>query len=267
MIIIKKRGFTLIELLVVISIIALLIGILLPALTRARKSARMGGCLNNLHQIMVANGMYQDDNNEELPIRLPYSTRMYSNYNFGGRYPAEASTQKGFAVYPYDRPLNPYAHPNTPLGDKNTPKKDFEDKTLWNFPIFECPDDRSYTYQTSDPQGYSNILSCYYQIGTSYLFNCLWFDILSDHPKAVDWEKGKLMFARARLVYPSQFVGFYDDPCDYNFWRHKSAPYTHHGAKDTNSLTFLDGHAKQVVTEVDVYNTSEYFLIFPELLQ
>ncbi|MCC5828618.1 MAG: prepilin-type N-terminal cleavage/methylation domain-containing protein [Phycisphaeraceae bacterium] len=61
------RGFTLIELLVVISIIALLIGILLPALAGARDAARNTQCLANLRSIFQAGMGYSVDNNERLP--------------------------------------------------------------------------------------------------------------------------------------------------------------------------------------------------------
>jgi len=64
------RAFTLIELLVVISIFALLISLLLPALEGARDSARKILCANNLRQLGVVVPIYADDNNDRLPPAL-----------------------------------------------------------------------------------------------------------------------------------------------------------------------------------------------------
>ncbi|MGJ8637075.1 MAG: type II secretion system protein [Phycisphaerales bacterium] len=62
-----RRGFTLIELLVVIAIVALLIGMLMPALSGARDSARSVKCLASMRSLGVAMSLYSEDNEGLMP--------------------------------------------------------------------------------------------------------------------------------------------------------------------------------------------------------
>jgi prepilin-type N-terminal cleavage/methylation domain-containing protein len=67
---VKKRGFTLIELLVVVAIIALLISILLPSLSRARELAKRAVCASNLRGIGQGMHIYANDNDEWFPAHF-----------------------------------------------------------------------------------------------------------------------------------------------------------------------------------------------------
>ena len=116
----RRAGFTLIELLVVIAIIAILAGLLLPALSRAKLKAQGIQCMSNRRQLMLAWRMYVDDARE----RLPYSK--------GGPYQWMSGTLD----------YNPGNRSNW------DPSVDIEKSPLWrycgkNAAVFKCPADRS----------------------------------------------------------------------------------------------------------------------------
>lgn len=262
----RVRGFTLIELLVVISIIALLIGLLLPALTRAREAARQAQCLAQMKQLAVANTIYQDENNDKMPIVV--GSGYYSSYTHGGRMGINGpAVPLGANLEPWKRPLNPYVHPNLPRGEGENRAK-LQNEEFYNFPVFACPADKSFNYQESGGV-LKNGFSAYQAVGTSYMYNMAWLtpDGNTVGARPLTWDEGVKYYQYARLQYPSRFVAFFEDPMDYKFWKWEPVPVTHHGVPEQHSFVCLDGSAKALTVPWDKPITPTYAVLFEEQLQ
>jgi prepilin-type N-terminal cleavage/methylation domain-containing protein/prepilin-type processing-associated H-X9-DG protein len=125
------KAFTLIELLVVIAIIALLIGILLPALSGAQGSARSIKCVSNLRSLAMGVHSFADENKDKLPrsshsagfSALPWGATLYEPFTGrafeGTSYSWENAgwwdATNTFYRCPHDRRQSPIAQPGLPF--------------------------------------------------------------------------------------------------------------------------------------------------------
>lgn len=193
-----RRGFTLIELVFVVAVGAVLLMVLLPAAHRGRMASGVQGSVDRLRRITWAAQEYHIDHAGQVPLRgAQYSNGQLSGWDtwaFGGK---NCGTFWGggqgsfFDETAYSRPLNPYVYAGSitvPLGYVNTGSGSTwtffhghptpADRASLQIRVFQSPGDRvsyegsgGFMYGTANPN-----VSCYDDIGTSYVTNMSWWD-------------------------------------------------------------------------------------------
>lgn len=97
---IESNGITLLELVIVMSILTLLLLLILPAVTSARKRGNDAVCISRMRQILAAISMYRQDNNQDFPRRLR-PIMIYTNSQEVFACPSDPTPEgiSGFSVY------------------------------------------------------------------------------------------------------------------------------------------------------------------------
>ena len=232
----KKRHFTLIELLIVVAIIAILAAILLPALQRAKRSARIVMCINNLKQISFAGTMYLDDNDE-------FFSGIEVNGGKGANgYPMYASVGKrggrGEANFSAK-----YRMCNAYLGVT----EDVED-----MPIASCPMD-------DDKFGNSSQDSIYDALGSSYVSNSRTNDMFGQYNDFVITSNktvnlSKISTDPSLMVYFIETTGWHRARIGLIQYGYANS---HHDQEEFG-MSFLDGHVINIQIKEDADLTDDY---------
>ncbi len=301
----RRQGFTLIELLVVIAIIALLIAMLLPALGKSRKAARLLVSMSNLKQQNVASGSYRDDYKGFMPCTLTYvrgSTPWskinpstppdtylegWCTWSYGGKNSVSKSDYAGgtnFDVEAADRPLNPYVYPQLKFDSPEVGgvtwsfpmvptafkmPKGFADRNVAQATVFRDPSDKLDYQQNWPNPDTKNFLSAYDAVGNTYQFNAKWWNPIMSKVgnffKAFNF--GAARMAQADNFQPSRFVWMHDQTADLVV---NSGPKFRlkNGYDDYNKsvMGFMDGHGAYLdVQGGNVFSTEKYTFVFEDL--
>ena len=205
---------TLIELLVVIAIIAILAGMLLPALNNAKARSRAILCISNLKQVSLHLKAYTEDYNEWL---MPYS--FYAMYNNGASFPAGLPGGQYYFMLKYLKYIN-YT------------RSALESPTSYSTE-FKCKDDKRRTNQ-GGVSYVMNAMICQYKGASSYILAKL---TQIKHPtKTLHFAEGQYALTNSnelQQVNPFLYSIFDGDSC-IAFRRHNNQA----------NISFIDGHVE-----------------------
>ncbi|HVP09860.1 MAG TPA: DUF1559 domain-containing protein [Phycisphaerae bacterium] len=231
-------GFSLLELLIVISIIALLIAILLPAMRSARQNSRRLACQNNLKEIAAAWHAYLGDNEDHfLQASLAY-------FNYGGR--------QGMKL--------PYGDPNNPLLKPLNQYLNYDLATYTGADAFRCPADDGSPLATP---------THFEWFGTSYYPNTMLigdgtFVVPPTDPCRAVFAKVNLRLpglTRSRVSEESRLLLMGDFGWMFTWNRQDSRRIAWHGEYNVHNIAFMDGHVKFIRIHKGLHVTDEYTII------
>jgi len=238
----SRIGFTLVELLVVIAVIGLLIGVLVPAISGARKAAITAGSSSNLRQIGIGLRLYLNDDDQTLPqMRVNESgdpVKGSAGDNIGSLFGGKLGTL-GFLgidkIGPARRPLNRY------VWDAEPPKDDSEAAKTFEVPIFNDPGDAGTGDLGLISMG-ADVSNTYNLLGTSYILNDHALDTNPyDEPywTLVPTQGGRM----PRVVNPTRTWVVGTQPI-YNYDDGGDRGMVWNGDQITSNLLFLDLHVQ-----------------------
>ncbi len=263
-----RHAFTLVELLVVIAVVAILIGVLLPGLSSARRAAQSLSSASNIRQIGTATLTYLNDHNQHLPqLRIDDAANPVKaplGDNIGTLFAGKFGTLPFFAIDrigPERRPLNPYLF-DRPLPSDDTPEaRDFE------LELLRDPTDTGFVDPFIESFGLDTS-SLYDLLGTSYALND---HALDDSPSEELYDTlipkpggrmPRISDTTKAWIVGTQPIYNYDSGADRNMrW----------GSREVRAaLFFADGHARASipVPEGVDHSTPDYtFLPSPDWLE